>query len=184
MSFLLPLYIHEKINSSESARLTILPEPERFFGGKRVLYGTPPPHLQHLAEGLPELWSEVWWIGICNDLGTVPGVSIKRLCKRILVQMTRYTWNTNRYNSKASGQDGIFFKGTQAWDNFEFFLDLNQILICPSYIFEKNFASFPSIFARISMFEHFRGDWAYAEPNFFWEISKNFFSSNPSLWFY
>ena len=25
------------------------------------------------------------------------------------------------------------------------------------------------------MFEHFRGDWAYAEPNFFWEISKNFF---------
>ncbi len=66
-------------------------------------------------------------------------------------------------------------KGTQAWDNFWIFLDLNQILICPSQIFEKNFASFPSIFARISMFEHFRGDWAYAEPNFFWEISKKFF---------
>ncbi len=56
-----------------------------------------------------------------------------------------------------------------------FFFDLNQILICPSYIFETKFSSFPSIFARISMFEHFRGDWAYAEPNFFWEISKNFF---------
>jgi hypothetical protein len=25
------------------------------------------------------------------------------------------------------------------------------------------------------MFEHFRGDWAYAEPNFFDEQSKNFF---------
>ncbi len=25
------------------------------------------------------------------------------------------------------------------------------------------------------MFEHFRGDWAYAEPNFFDELSKNFF---------
>ncbi len=25
------------------------------------------------------------------------------------------------------------------------------------------------------MFEQFRGDWAYAEPNFFWEIPQNFF---------
>ncbi len=25
------------------------------------------------------------------------------------------------------------------------------------------------------MFEHFRGDWAYMEPNFFDELSKNFF---------
>ncbi len=25
------------------------------------------------------------------------------------------------------------------------------------------------------MFEHIRGDWAYAEPNFFWEISQKFF---------
>ncbi len=40
---------------------------------------------------------------------------------------------------------------------------------------EKNFASFPSIFARISKFEHFRSDWAYAEPNFFGEISNIFF---------
>ncbi len=45
-------------------------------------------------------------------------------------------------------------------------------------MFEKNLASFPSISARISMFEHFRGDWAYAKPNFFWEISKNFFFQN------
>jgi hypothetical protein len=37
--------------------------------------------------------------------------------------------------------------------------------------FKKKFAFFPSIFARISMFEHFRGDVAYAEPNFFLEIS-------------
>jgi hypothetical protein len=30
------------------------------------------------------------------------------------------------------------------------------------------------------MFEHFRGDWAYAEPNFFWEISpKNFYKIFP-----
>jgi hypothetical protein len=45
-------------------------------------------------------------------------------------------------------------------------------------MFEKNFASFPSIFARISMFEHFRGDWAYAEPNFFFEIAKKIFFTN------
>ncbi len=25
------------------------------------------------------------------------------------------------------------------------------------------------------MFEHFRGDWAYAEPNFFYELSDIFF---------
>jgi hypothetical protein len=40
---------------------------------------------------------------------------------------------------------------------------------------EKKFASFPSIFARILKFEHFRGDLAYAEPNFFCEISQIFF---------
>jgi hypothetical protein len=28
------------------------------------------------------------------------------------------------------------------------------------------------------MFEHFRGDWAYAESNFFDELSKNFFLQN------
>ncbi len=38
---------------------------------------------------------------------------------------------------EANFQDGeksvnVVFKGTQAWDNSEFFLDLNQILICPS----------------------------------------------------
>jgi hypothetical protein len=48
----------------------------------------------------------------------------------------------------------------------------------PFVNFEKNFASFPSIFTRISMIEHFRGDWAYAEPNFFWEVSKIFFLQN------
>ncbi len=37
------------------------------------------------------------------------------------------------------------------------------------------------------MFEHFRGDWAYAEPNFFDELSKKFFFQNlhfgPISWF-
>ncbi len=37
---------------------------------------------------------------------------------------------------------------------------------------------FPSIFARISMFEHFRGDWAYAEPNFFLRDTQNIFFLN------
>ncbi len=35
---------------------------------------------------------------------------------------------------------GLFIKGTQAWDIFEFFFYLNQILICPWWIFKKNFA--------------------------------------------
>ncbi len=43
------------------------------------------------------------------------------------------------------------------------------------YIKVNKHESFPSIFARISMFEHFRGDWADEEPNFFWEISKKIF---------
>ncbi len=43
-------------------------------------------------------------------------------------------------------------------------------------MFEKKFASYPSIFARLSKFEHFRGGGAYAEPKFFGEISKQIFS--------
>ncbi len=66
----------------------------------------------------------------------------------------------------------------QAWDNFEFFFYLNQNLICPWSIFEKHIDSFPSNFAKISMFKHFRGDWAYAEPYFFGELSKNFYPQN------
>jgi hypothetical protein len=51
------------------------------------------------------------------------------------------------------------------------FFYLNQNLISPRSIFKKNFDSFPSIFARILMFEHFRGDWAFVESKFFGEIS-------------
>ncbi len=51
----------------------------------------------------------------------------------------------------------------------------------PLVNFWKKFASFPSIFARISKFEHFRGDWAYAEPNLFGEISKKLFFQNVHL---
>ncbi len=35
-------------------------------------------------------------------------------------------------NLKSKISCRVQFKGTQAWDNFEFFFDLNQILICPS----------------------------------------------------
>ncbi len=58
-----------------------------------------------------------------------------------------------------------------------FFCDLNQNLIRSRSIFKK-FDSFPSVFARISMFEQFFGDWTYAEPNFFGELSKKFCSQN------
>ncbi len=51
----------------------------------------------------------------------------------------------------------------------------------PLVNFWKKSASFPSIFARISKFEHFRGDWAYAEPNLFKEISKKLFFQNVHL---
>ncbi len=66
-------------------------------------------------------------------------------------------------------------KDTQAWDNFEFFFLPKSNPYMPFVNFRKNFDSFPLIFARISMFQHFRSDWAYAEPNFFWEITKNIF---------
>ncbi len=71
--------------------------------------------------------------------------------------------STNKEHSTPRMKKQGVIKGTQAWDIFEFFFDLNKILICSWYIFEKKFAKFPSIFARISKFEHLRGDWAYAE---------------------
>ncbi len=73
----------------------------------------------------------------------------------------------------------LYFKGTQAWKNFEFFFWPKSNPYMPLVNFEKNFSSFPSIFARISMIEHFCGDWAYAEPNFFlWDIQKKLFLQN------
>jgi hypothetical protein len=39
------------------------------------------------------------------------------------------------------------------------------------------------MFAKISMFEHFRGDRAYAEPIFCREVSEIFFVKSP-LWSY
>ncbi len=41
--------------------------------------------------------------------------------------------------------------------------------------FEKKFDSFPSSFARILMFKHFRGDWAYGNPIFLVSYQKFFF---------
>jgi hypothetical protein len=44
----------------------------------------------------------------------------------------------------------------------------------PLVNFQKNVASFPSIFARISKFEHFRTE--YTRNKIFWgKISKNIF---------
>ncbi len=80
--------------------------------------------------------------------------------------------------STALHWDVYFFKGTQAWGNIDFFFYLNPNLIFPWSIFEKIFPSFSSIFARILMFEHFRGDWAYGEPDFFGELSKTYFIQN------
>jgi hypothetical protein len=63
----------------------------------------------------------------------------------------------------------IEFKGTgtQAWNNVEFFFPKSNPYMPFRKIFEKNFAYFPSIFARISMFEHFRGDWAFGQKGHF-----------------
>jgi hypothetical protein len=46
----------------------------------------------------------------------------------------------------------------------------------PLVNFWKKFRFFSFVFARISKFEHFRGDWAYTETNFVGEISKKIFS--------
>jgi hypothetical protein len=75
------------------------------------------------------------------------------------------------------------FKGTQAWDNFEFFWPNSNPYMPFVNLRKKILLLFLQFFARILMFEHFRSDWAYAEPNFFWEISKIFFSKS-SLWSY
>ncbi len=52
----------------------------------------------------------------------------------------------------------------------------------PLVKFWKKFASCPSIFARILKFKYFRGDWAYAEPNFLERYPKKFFQLGPIWW--
>ncbi len=77
----------------------------------------------------------------------------------------------------------IKLKSTQAWDNLDFFY-LNQILICPSYIFEKIsllFLRFSPEFSKISVVtEHTRNQ------IFLMSYPKNFFSLNlrfgPNRW--
>ncbi len=74
------------------------------------------------------------------------------------------------YNESA--QVNSYFKGTQAWDNLEFFLPKSNPYT-PFENFRKKFRFFSFDFRQ--NFKHFRGDWAYAESNFFDELSKNFF---------
>jgi hypothetical protein len=45
----------------------------------------------------------------------------------------------------------------------------------PFVNFREKFRFFSFDFRQISMFEHFRGDWAYAEPNFFDELPIKIF---------
>ncbi len=87
-----------------------------------------------------------------------PKVEILTLCKNFPLFMSNI--NTLKVNKHE--------------ESFDFFC-LNQNLIRPWSKFWKNSESFISIFSRISMLEHFRGDWAYAEPIFCWEVSKDFF---------
>ncbi len=65
----------------------------------------------------------------------------------------------------------FLLKGTQAWDNFDFF-HLNRNLIRPWSIFEFFWILFLQSFARFSMLEHFRGDWAYKLSKFEWQAIK------------
>ena len=65
---------------------------------------------------------------------------------------------------------------TQAWDNFEFIFLPKSNPYMPFVNFGKQIRFFSFDFHQNFDVEHFRGDWAYAEPNFFWEISKKFFS--------
>ncbi len=75
------------------------------------------------------------------------------------------------------------FKGTQALENFEFFLPKSKPYM-PLVNFCKKFCFFSFDFRQILMFEHFRGDWAYVKLNFFGELSNFFFSLKCSLWSY
>ncbi len=71
-----------------------------------------------------------------------------------------------------------WIKGTQAWDKFEFFLTYIKSLYALRKFSKKNLFLFPLIFPRISMFEHFRGDWAYAEPNLLERYPTNYLFPN------
>ncbi len=61
--------------------------------------------------------------------------------------------------------------------NFNFFWPKSKH--CMAFVnFWKKVWFFSFDFARILMFEHFRDDWAYAELNYFGELSKIFFLQN------
>ncbi len=58
-----------------------------------------------------------------------------------------------------------------------YFTEIKSLFFWPFVNFRKNFSSFPSIFARISMFEHFRGTKIFLR-----DIQKNF-HFGPIRWF-
>jgi hypothetical protein len=68
-------------------------------------------------------------------------------------------------------------KGTQAWDNFEFFFNLNQNLICPWSNFEKKFRLFYFDFRQNFDVRTFSQWLSILGTKFFWwAIKKSFFS--------
>ncbi len=66
-------------------------------------------------------------------------------------------------------------KGTQAWDNFEFFFWPKSKPYMPFVNFRKKFRFFSFDFRQNFDVRTFPRDWAYAEPNIFLEISQIFF---------
>ncbi len=109
-----------------------------------------------------------YFMSLCNHIPTISCFKIVCRSKNKFLWCLEMLWEKNAprilkeiHGNLARNLEVPYcttFKGTQAWDNFEFFYR-NQNLIFPWSIFGQNFASFPSIFARISMFEDFRGDW-------------------------
>ncbi len=76
-----------------------------------------------------------------------------------------------------------FFKGTQAWDNLDFFLPKSNPYM-PFLNFHKKFRFFSFDFCLNFYVRTFPRWLSIRGTKFFWDISKNFFSSKSSLWSY
>ncbi len=86
----------------------------------------PPPH-----EGPLFPYTQGGWAGVLNFARGRPCNPMTSGIMRLSAAY-RYSPECRWLKDVGDARMDVRLKGTQAWDNFEFFFDLNQILICTS----------------------------------------------------
>ncbi len=105
------------------------------------------------------------WIWISTDLK----------CRiRIRIETSRTGTEIGKVDSLCQ----LIIKGTQAWDNFDFFLLPKSKPYMPLVNFQNFLDSFPSIFAKNFDVRTFSRWLSICGNKFFWWAIKNFFPQN------